>query len=51
MATIGRFEDLQEWQRGMDLCKHVYRLTNTDTFSKDFGLKDQNEKVCNINTV
>lgn len=41
MAKIGQFEDLQVWQGGMDLCKHVYRLTNTDTFSKDFGLKDQ----------
>lgn len=41
MGKIERFEELQVWQVGMDLCKHVYRLTNTASFSKDFGLKDQ----------
>lgn len=41
MAKIERFEDLQVWQAEMDLCKHVYRLTNTEAFSRDFGLKDQ----------
>jgi four helix bundle protein len=25
----------------MDLCTEIYRLTNTEKFSKDFGLKDQ----------
>lgn len=41
MGKIERFEDLQVWQAGMDLCKNVYRLTNTEDFSRDFGLKDQ----------
>lgn len=41
MGKIERFEELQVWQAGMDLCKQVYRLTNTESFSKDFGLKDQ----------
>jgi four helix bundle protein len=41
MGKIERFEELQVWQSGMFLCKQVYRLTNTDAFSKDFGLKDQ----------
>jgi four helix bundle protein len=25
----------------MDLCTEVYKITNSDTFSRDFGLKDQ----------
>ena len=41
MATIEKFEDLEVWKVSMDLCSDIYRLTNTDLFSKDFGLKDQ----------
>jgi four helix bundle protein len=41
MATIGNFEDLDVWKASMDLCTEIYRLTNTEKFSKDFGLKDQ----------
>ena len=41
MATIKRFEELDVWKAGMELCSSIYALTNTDTFSKDYGLKDQ----------
>jgi four helix bundle protein len=41
MATIENFEDLEVWQISMDLCTEVYRITNSQLFSKDFGLKDQ----------
>jgi four helix bundle protein len=41
MAKIKGFEDLEVWQVSMDLCTEIYALTNTDLFSKDFGLKDQ----------
>lgn len=41
MATIKRFEELEVWKAGMELCSSVYALTNSELFSKDFGLKDQ----------
>ena len=41
MATIGSFENIEVWRTSMDLCTEVYKITNSDTFSRDFGLKDQ----------
>ena len=41
MATFEKFEELEVWKISMDLCADIYRLTNTELFSKDFGLKDQ----------
>jgi len=41
MATIEKFEELEVWKMSMELCTEIYKLTNTDLFSKDFGLKDQ----------
>jgi four helix bundle protein len=41
MATIGNFENIEFWRTSMDLCTEVYKIPNSDTFSRDFGLKDQ----------
>ena len=41
MGKIQNFEELEVWKLSMELCTEVYKLTNTDLFSKDFGLKDQ----------
>lgn len=41
MATFEKFEELEVWKLSMDLCTEIYKLTNTELFSKDFGLKDQ----------
>ena len=41
MATIERFEELEVWKSSIELCADIYKLTNTDLFSKDYGLKDQ----------
>ncbi|MBI2258913.1 MAG: four helix bundle protein [Flavobacteriia bacterium] len=41
MATIEKFEELEVWKISMELCTEIYKLTNTELFSKDFGLKDQ----------
>ncbi len=41
MATIEKFEELEVYKLSMELCTEIYKLTNTDKFSKDFGLKDQ----------
>lgn len=38
---IKRFEDIIAWQKARELCKHVYDVTKNQSFSKDFGLKDQ----------
>lgn len=41
MGKIESFEDLEVWKLSMELCTDIYKLTNTELFSKDFGLKDQ----------
>ncbi len=38
---IETFEDLQVWQRGIELVKQVYLLTKEGELRKDFGLRDQ----------
>jgi four helix bundle protein len=41
MARIERFEDLLAWQRSMDLVVHVYELSSSGRFARDFALSDQ----------
>ena len=41
MAKIERFEDVESWKKGRELCQMVYRFTNQDAFSRDFALRDQ----------
>ena len=41
MATIEKFEELEVWKTSMNLCADIYKLTNTELFAKDYGLKDQ----------
>lgn len=41
MAIIEKFEEIEVWKLSMELSSDIYRLTNTELFSKDFGLKDQ----------
>jgi four helix bundle protein len=35
------FRDLKVWQKSKELAVDIYRVTQTDKFSKDFGFKDQ----------
>lgn len=35
------FKELKVWQESKQLAVEIYRLTNNETFRKDFGLKDQ----------
>lgn len=42
---ISRFEDIEGWQEARKLVKMIYALTNTGTFSKDFGLRDQVQRA------
>jgi four helix bundle protein len=41
MPKVNRFEDLDVWKNARQLVLVVYRLTQAEQFSKDFGLKDQ----------
>ncbi len=41
MAMIQRFEDIQAWQEARKLVKMIYSLSNRESFSKDFGMRDQ----------
>ncbi|SRR6266545_3878095 len=41
MSAIGRFEDIQAWQKARILVKEVYSYSNSGRFAKDFGLRDQ----------
>lgn len=41
MNKIHCFEDLKVWQKARALNVKVYQLTINETFSKDFGLKNQ----------
>jgi len=39
--TVQNFEDLNVWKQARQLTQEVYRLTKTEKFSRDFGLRDQ----------
>jgi four helix bundle protein len=41
MAAFKRFEDINAWQKARELTKEIYLLTSSNSFSKDFGLRDQ----------
>ena len=41
MATIKRFEDLECWQEARRFVNHIYGLTKSDQFKRDFELVKQ----------
>ncbi len=41
MAKIEKIEDIVAWQNGIALCNEIYDATEKNSFSKDYGLKDQ----------
>lgn len=41
MAQVLRFEELNVWIKARSLCNSVYSLTLSDSFSRDFKLRDQ----------
>jgi four helix bundle protein len=42
MGQYKRFEDLEIWKEGMEICKEVYVLLKD---CKDYGLKDQMQRA------
>ena len=45
MSQIGRFEDIQAWQKARELANEIYNVTNEGQYSKDFALKDQTRRA------
>lgn len=41
MATIGRFEEIQAWQKARELVRELYQTAAGGRLSRDFGLRDQ----------
>lgn len=37
----GGFKSLKVWQKSKELAVHIYNITNTGAFNKDYGLRDQ----------
>ena len=48
---MGNFKELHVWQLAKDLAVRIYKLTQTSSFSKDFGLRDQIETLISIDTL
>jgi four helix bundle protein len=41
MAGIKHFEDVRAWQEARQLTRQIYKLCDSGSFAKDFGLRDQ----------
>jgi four helix bundle protein len=41
MAKVNRFEDLEVWQKAMNIGVEIFLLLQEEKFSKQFSLKDQ----------
>ena len=45
MSKIEKFEDLFVWQKAFELSREVYRITVSEPFSRDWGLRDQIQRA------
>lgn len=41
MATIGTYKDLTVWQKSIDLCEKIYKITEAFPKSEQFGISNQ----------
>jgi len=41
MGKIERFEEIDAWKKSRELTREIYRISNQESFAKDFGLRDQ----------
>lgn len=46
MASFSRIEEINAWVKARELCNVIYRLTNEESFSKDYSLKNQIDRSC-----
>lgn len=44
MAKVSSFEELEVWQKGVELCENIYTINNTNALNKDFALRNQLRK-------
>jgi four helix bundle protein len=45
MSKIDRFEDLVAWQKARKLAVHIYQITRTGEFARDYGLAGQIQRA------
>jgi len=45
VMRIEKFEEIESWKLARELTKEIYRVTKLNNFSKDFGLKEQIQRV------
>jgi four helix bundle protein len=45
VGSISRFENIDSWQKARELTAQIYGITETEVFSRDFGLKNQIQRA------
>jgi len=45
MATFKTFEEIEAWQKARELTRKIYSISNLESFSKDFRLRDHIRKA------
>ena len=45
MAIVNKLADVRAWQEARKLVKSIYKLTGTEDFAKDPGLRDQVQRA------
>ena len=46
MATVNCFDELKVWKMASEFCKDIFRITNYNSFSKDYKLSRQIKGSC-----
>lgn len=46
MPSFKTYKDIHAWQQARALTKKVSTVSNSGTFPKDFGLRDQIRRAC-----
>lgn len=41
MGKVNRFEDLEVWQKGMQIAEDIYLITKEEQFAREYSIKDQ----------
>lgn len=41
MGKVNRFEDLEIWQKGMQLAEDIFYVTRNEQFAREYSIKDQ----------
>ncbi|MBA7700874.1 hypothetical protein ES703_109599 [subsurface metagenome] len=41
LMKINKFEEIEAWQKSREIVNSIYKISNKNSFSKDFALRDQ----------